>query len=124
VLRVYLNRQEIIHGDLKPANVLVFKASDGTYIPKVIDFGYSPATSGKTEVKLPRSGHWTHPGYHTWYTIDKAKEMDAYSFGMVCLWLLFYGVKEGGIRDLVAELELKNAMSIAEDALANSNYMF
>jgi Ser/Thr protein kinase RdoA (MazF antagonist) len=29
----------IIHGDIKPHNVLVFKNAEGGYVAKVIDFG-------------------------------------------------------------------------------------
>ena len=36
-----LTQVDIIHGDLKPQNLLVFKNQAGDYIIKVIDFGYS-----------------------------------------------------------------------------------
>lgn len=58
---------------------------------KVTDFSYS--CLGKSEggvVKLPKSEPWHAPEYVSGgVKIEDAKLMDVYSFGMICLWLLF-----------------------------------
>jgi serine/threonine protein kinase len=41
-------------------------------------------------VYVPNSELWTAPEYHhRGFNISSAKRMDVYSFGMLCLWLLF-----------------------------------
>ena len=40
-----LTRVDIIHGDIKPQNVLVFKDSVGKTTVRVTDFGYSTLAS-------------------------------------------------------------------------------
>jgi serine/threonine protein kinase len=103
-----LNVQDIIHGDIKPHNVLVFSRSqqligdyggDATnYVAKVADFGYSTcmgageSTSGSEQVSLPWSPPWNAPEVHRDNYIlpfSEAKLSDVFSLGMVCLWLLF-----------------------------------
>ena len=83
----------IIHGDIKPENVLVFEHEPNNYIARVADFGYSTRFCGEQDlIKMPISYPWNAPeylprGFHSL----KAKKMDVYSFGLVCLWLLFEG---------------------------------
>jgi serine/threonine protein kinase len=103
-----LNVQDIIHGDIKPHNVLVFSRSqqligddcgDATnYVAKVADFGYSTCrgaaenTSSSEQVSLPWSPPWNAPEVHRDNYIlpfSEAKLSDVFSLGMLCLWLLF-----------------------------------
>jgi serine/threonine protein kinase len=93
----------VIHGDIKPHNVLVFKdATTGKTSIKVADFGYSTLVAGEAsamgeeptvaEVKifLPKSRPWNAPEHHFGeFTATEAKKTDVYSFGMLCLWVLF-----------------------------------
>jgi serine/threonine protein kinase len=80
----------IIHGDVKPENILVTKGNgkdDGVFGVHVIDFGYS---SFESLVKIPRSLPWEAPEWHSRsFNREAAKKMDIYSFGLLCLWLLF-----------------------------------
>ena len=82
----------VVHGDIKPQNVLVFKNAITRKITvKVADFGYFTLTvdeSGK--VFLPKSRPWNAPEHHFGeFTAQEAKKTDVYSFGMLCLWVLF-----------------------------------
>lgn len=70
--------------------------------------------------------YWTHhEWHHNYYEVGEAKKMDAYSFGLLCLWLMFYSVDEGEMRRFYAHLErfyahLETAsgpMSLAEDSI-------
>jgi len=103
----------VIHGDIKPQNVLVFKDDTGKTTVKVADFGYStlvagenfvigetPAAGRKSDgglaarVFLPKSRPWNAPEHHFGeFTAAEAKKADAYSFGMLCLWVLFGSVR-------------------------------
>ena len=72
--------------------MLVFKDAITRKITiKVADFGYSTLTldeSGK--VILPKSRPWNAPEHHFGeFNVQEAKKTDVYSFGMLCLWLLF-----------------------------------
>ncbi|KAA8903441.1 kinase-like domain-containing protein [Sphaerosporella brunnea] len=84
-----LHAYGVIHGDIKPQNILVYKDETGTTI-KVADFGYSTLTAGEAgTVVLPRSRPWNAPEHHFGdLKASEAKSMDVYSFGMLCLWIL------------------------------------
>ena len=58
---------------------------------KVTDFGYSTLTVGESGVVLlPKSRPWNAPEHHFGgFKADEAKKADVYSFGMLCLWVLF-----------------------------------
>ena len=93
----------MIHGDIKPQNVLVYKGSTGETTIKVADFGYSTFAASETfatdgglsqggaaRVYLPKSRPWNAPEHHFGeFTVSEAKKTDVYSFGMLCLWVLF-----------------------------------
>jgi serine/threonine protein kinase len=96
---------DIIHGDIKPQNILIFKDGPDGYVARVADFGFSTWFRGDNDfILMPRSRPWYAPEYHgRGFSPDDAKRMDVYSFGMLCLWLLlgpFLGFKD------VPELEL------------------
>ena len=81
----------IVHGDLKPGNVLVFKNETGRYVARVADFGYSTRYCGIDDViSMPKSVPWNAPEHHhRGFSMPRAKKMDVYSFGALSLWLLF-----------------------------------
>lgn len=41
-----LRKTGIIHGDVKPQNVLIFKDDFGKYVAKVTDFDIQPSSQG------------------------------------------------------------------------------
>jgi serine/threonine protein kinase len=85
----------MVHGDVKPKNVLIFENGAGSYTAKVADFGFSTHFHSELEdlIQMPESIPWTAPEYHRRrFTSQSAQAMDMYSFGMLCLWLLFDAV--------------------------------
>lgn len=87
-----LRKTGIIHGDVKPQNVLIFKDEFGKYVAKVTDFGYSTVFAGSGGILMPCSTPWVAPEWEEGYEFRfcDAKKMDAYSFGMLCFWLLLF----------------------------------
>lgn len=87
-----LTRQlDIVHGDVKPENVLVFNNECGLPVPKVADFGFSCLGAKDTDViKMPKTPPWEAPEWHDrGFPISAAKKADFYSFGLLCVWILF-----------------------------------
>jgi len=85
---------DIIHGDIKPQNVLINIASPGSDpIAKVTDFGFSCYGHGEGAiVHPPRSPHWHAPEWHErGFTINNAKRMDIYSYGLLFAWICLGG---------------------------------
>lgn len=81
---------EIIHGDIKPTNVLMFKEHEA-FVAKVADFGFSTKVTEDGLVSLPCSMPWYAPEYHPRsFYYAAAQKCDIFSFGMLCLWLLFH----------------------------------
>jgi serine/threonine protein kinase len=86
----------IIHGDLKPSNVLIFTDNEGGFFAKVADFGFSSCVSGETDkIFIPESWPWNAPEHGPVQSVsgryqkDRAERMDMYSTGLICLWFLF-----------------------------------
>ena len=96
-----LRNIDIIHGDIKPDNVLIFRDDSSKYIAKVTDFGYSTNFTGNGRINMPASPHWNPPESDDGcgFTFTEAQKMDAYSFGMLCLWFLFGG-RHSEIKDI------------------------
>ncbi|KAL8789349.1 MAG: hypothetical protein Q9195_006876 [Heterodermia aff. obscurata] len=85
---------KIIHGDIKPDNVLIFRDGSNTFRAKVTDFGYSTLFNHDDDlILLPRSRPWEAPEYDQYNpqgtTPPKAMKMDIFSFGLLCAWVLF-----------------------------------
>ena len=103
------------HGDIKPENVLLSKNESGEWHAKLADFGYAGWAINNNEDVLitpPKSRPWDHPDYHhRGFTVVGARKLDIYSFGMLCLWVLFFN------RSLVS-------CSIATDVKLSSSWPF
>ena len=88
-----VSQSDVVHGDIKPDNVLVFNSSTpDEYGIKVTDLGCSSFGIKEDDlVKLPQSEPWEAREYHKrWFSLKAAKRMDVYSFGLFVLWLFFH----------------------------------
>lgn len=115
---------DIVHGDIKPQNVLIFDNEEGGYIARVADFGYSTQWALPNDlVQMPRSRPWDAPEWHhRGFTPAQAMKMDAYSFGMVVLWLLGYAALDDA--DGTFKGDLHTATEAADLARQLSESMF
>lgn len=86
----------VVHGDIKPANILVFQGGSSGLNVKLTDFGYSrwlAPLEATSLINLPNSGSWTAPEHHhRGFDFVSATKSDVYSFGGFALWLLFYNI--------------------------------
>ena len=115
---------DIVHGDIKPQNVLIFDNEEGGYIARVADFGYSSQWASPNDlVRMPRSRPWDAPEWHhRGFTPAQAMKMDAYSFGMVVLWILGYATLEDAGGTFMGDLH--TATEAADLARQLSESMF
>ncbi|MCJ1386085.1 hypothetical protein MMC17_009210 [Xylographa soralifera] len=102
-----MHAANIIHGDLKPENIVVTENARGESVLQLIDFGYSSYGSRHEDlVIMPFSPPWAAPE-HEWseITVIAAKRMDVYSLGMISAFLVFHNDWSG------FEVELKLSAS-------------
>ena len=80
----------LIHGDVNPRNILVFD-DNGKFLPKLCDFGYAALMAGSDAMRLATTWPWYAPeAEYTWsFNFTSAQKTDIYSFGVVCMWILF-----------------------------------
>jgi serine/threonine protein kinase len=80
----------IIHGDIKPGNVLIFESSPSSFVAKICDFGSSilEATAGPTCVLKGGTKVWQAPEIHDASGPEPLRRADIYSLGLV-LWYIF-----------------------------------
>ncbi|KAF1847231.1 TPR-like protein [Cucurbitaria berberidis CBS 394.84] len=97
-----LHQSGVVHGDIKPANVLICKSQLGNpqaqpdsslWVAKMTDFGYSARFQSEEQtVKLEgRSKPWDAPELTLGQRVipKDARKTDIFSLGMLCLWTLY-----------------------------------
>jgi serine/threonine protein kinase len=114
--------QGIIHGDLGPRNILIFKDSMSNFVAKVSDFGFSTLVAGSSAVNMPRTMPWYAPEWHhRGFTVSDAMKMDVFSFGMLCLWFLFQNAEGFPTQGELEEMKFTGStLAIAEDFIKRS----
>ncbi|XXH05373.1 Chitinase 2 [Hypoxylon texense] len=107
-----MHANSIVHGDIKPENVLIFQDESGRYQAKIIDFGYSGQYADSDHpLSLFGTELWNAPEHknHTrQWTFQEATRADLFSFGMLCLWLLFEPYISGRVSSLPQSLRSAN----------------
>ena len=106
----------IIHGDIKPGNVLIFE-DDSRVVAKVADFGFATCLQGDNDlISIPKSEPWNAPEYYDHYfRPEAAKKMDVYSFALLCTWLLFEAGSSNGLL-LPPDTNLETGQTVSFEA--------
>ncbi|CAJ2502506.1 Uu.00g099000.m01.CDS01 [Anthostomella pinea] len=79
----------VVHGDIKPQNIIMISGPQGHSIPRISDFSLSVIGQDWELRRLPRTPGWSAPEYHGRdFKICNARLMDVYSLGLVCHYIL------------------------------------
>jgi serine/threonine protein kinase len=79
-----LHHSGIIHGDVKPENIIICSHKEKTLVPKLADFGFAVIESTESsEVMIGGTRTWRAPESFSPIPVPKLKLTDVYSFGLV-----------------------------------------
>lgn len=95
-----LHNCQVVHGDLKLLNVLVFSRNDGGYNAKLSDFGGALLDSPQALLQPMGTRPWTAPEYQTNRSRQGLLQSDVYALGLL-MWRIML---DGG--DLFADKTL------------------
>jgi hypothetical protein len=86
--------------------VLIFEDNSDMFVAKIADFGYSNIFNENNRFAMPRTKPWEAPEWKKGhlFSFSEAQKMDAYSFGMLCLWLTLY-VSLNNVEAIVGKFE-------------------
>ncbi|KAM3087805.1 hypothetical protein ACMFMG_001876 [Clarireedia jacksonii] len=100
-----LHENNIIHGDIKPENVLVCSHAEDTYIAKLADFGFAIIEAVEAnEVSIGGTRTWRSPESSRLIPKSFLRKTDVYSFGLLAWSLAIDGRNPF---DLMVSEELK-----------------
>ena len=95
----------------------MFTESQGRRVARVADFGYSCLGSKDTDlVKLPDPGVWAAPEWHDRpFQVTNAKKADVYSFGLLCLFILFNDIVSNATEKSTERVDMETLIGLQQD---------
>jgi serine/threonine protein kinase len=106
----------VIHGDIKPDNILIFPDTHGSGVmAKLCDFGFSSiSTPEDQDARRPlgRTDAWAAPEQLDSERALPAFTQDAYSFGLVVAYIITSGRRD--LQDLIDQANYSPVRLIAE----------
>ena len=83
-----LHSNNVVHGDVKPENVLICSHEKTTYIAKLADFGFAIIEAAEsTEISIGGTRTWRAPETSSIVSKAALRKTDVYSFGLLA-WSL------------------------------------
>ncbi|KAJ9648632.1 hypothetical protein H2199_001487 [Coniosporium tulheliwenetii] len=86
-----LHSSQIVHGDLKLLNVLVYSKDDGGYTAKLSDFGGALLDTPDSYLEPTGTPPWTAPEYHTERPREELLLSDVYALGLLFWCIMLHG---------------------------------
>jgi len=89
-----LHSCDIVHGDVKMENTLIFPHSSRRFVAKLVDFGYAMVDlDGKNQTTRLKGGTrpWYAPELNDWLAWGDLHQTDTYSFGLLIWRTMCYG---------------------------------
>lgn len=81
-----LHHHGIVHGDVKPENIIICSHEEQTLVPKLADFGFAVIESIEpSEIMIGGTRTWRAPESFSPIPIPKLRLTDVYSFGLVAM---------------------------------------
>jgi serine/threonine protein kinase len=115
-----LHEENIVHGDLKPENIIMCSDSENILVPKLADFGFSIIeAAGTLNIMLGGSRTWRAPESYSRLAISMLKFTDIYSFGLVVWSIALDG--ENPFNTLLPKSLQSETRLLAQDRLKNQD---
>lgn len=107
----------VIHGDMKPKNVLLFKDGDGIRA-KVADFGSIGIDIAEQHPSAYAESEWLPPDFSLYCEESRQPSLDIYGFGRVGLFLCTEGSLPKDSRPVSADILWHNIHELRTDDLS------
>lgn len=110
----------MVHGDLKPENIIMFSDAHTKLIPKLGDFGFAVIEAAEApEITLGGTRMWRAPESYVRLPTSKLRFTDIYSFGLVVWSIALDGTRPSHV--LVSENLKNDSLWLAWDQLTSND---
>jgi serine/threonine protein kinase len=118
-----LHNHDMVHGDMKPENIIMFSDPQKTLVPKLGDFGFAVIEAAEaTDVMLGGTRTWRAPESYYRLPTSMLRFTDVYSFGLVAWSIALDGMDPFSL--LLPEHLQAEAHSMAIDQLKTEDNVF
>ena len=121
-----LHQNGIIHGDVKPENIIMCSHEEKILVPKLADFGFAIVDSSDTaKAKIGGTRTWCAPEAFSLHPVSQLRLSDTYSFGLVAWAVAIDGKNPFGLMLTISDhdqdyLEEVHRLKMSDEVLGFS----